>query len=492
VGLARRLRPLIALTAALVAVPTVAAVQPARQIEETGYGSPNMRAVASDEYAPLLEGRGGNAGTDLQFTDLLVDGELQNVAVTGSYYNGMHLFSLANPAAPELLGVWSCGLAQGDIQVFVRDGRTYATFTRDTGYSLLGETECALWAEENAEDAFMSSGGHGTFIADITDPTAPFTVSFVPFGKGSHNQTVHPSGNYLYNSNSELITSVTGEVGIEVTDITDFANPVQVGFLPLPLRPGLGTESHDVTFNTQGTRAYSAALSQTVVIDTTDPATPTVISSFMDPAINVEHQSDPITLVDPILGRREFLIIEDEFAGAVGTGQCPNGGVHVYDITGELEAAPVKVGYWNVSDIGPTNATLGGCTAHVFQLHEEEQLMTIAFYNGGVRVVDLSGLVGVALGAQGVMGMREVARYQFTDSNTWAVKAPWVDRDGKFWIYGNDQNRGFDTYEVDLSGAAPMSSTPGTWLTPQEVLARALANPVDLTDYKPFCLLGDQ
>ena len=34
-------------------------------------------------------------------------------------------------------------------------------------------------------------------------------------------------------------------------------------------RPGLGTESHDITFNEAGDRAYSAALSQGVIIDTT-------------------------------------------------------------------------------------------------------------------------------------------------------------------------------------------------------------------------------
>src|SRR5688572_2340882 len=105
------------------------------------------------------------------------------------------------------------------------------------------------------------------------------------------------------------------------------------------------------------------------------------------------------------------MIAEDEFAGATGTGQCPNGAVHVFDITGPLEQAPVKVGSWNITDTGPTEnnagTSLGRCTAHVFQLHRKEQLMTIAYYNGGVRVVDLSGLVGVALGKSG-LGMKEL------------------------------------------------------------------------------------
>ena len=33
------------------------------------------------------------------------------------------------------------------------------------------------------------------------------TVSFVEITQGAHNQSVQPSGNYLYNSNSDLIRS---------------------------------------------------------------------------------------------------------------------------------------------------------------------------------------------------------------------------------------------------------------------------------------------
>jgi hypothetical protein len=254
--------------------------------------------------------------------------------------------------------------------------------------------------------------------------------------------------------------------------------------------PGLGTESHDISFNADGTRAYSAALSQTVIIDTEDPADPSVITSFVDPAINVEHQANPITIEDPILGARDFLIVEDEVAGASPTGQCPNGGVHVYDITDETD--PVKVGYWNISDVGLTADGLGTCTAHVFELHEEEQLMTIAYYNGGVRVVDLSGLVGVALGQAGI-GMRELASLRFDDSDTWAVKAPWVSRDEPFYIFGNDQARGFDVYRVDLTDPADASTTQGEWLGPAEILARTQAFPLstsELLDRALRCKLG--
>jgi hypothetical protein len=501
-----------------------------------GSGSDNVEHVAQLEYDDVY-GRGPNQGSDLEFATIEVggatathpgqghdrgrghqrgkgegrgpapadEGDERTFAFAGSYTNGLQIIDVTDPRASEIIAVYDCGIAQGDVQVFERDGRWLATFTRDSGYTNDTFPESACFQEAEAlgfGDAEQLPPG--TFIVDVTDPYEPTLASFVAFEKGSHNQTVHPSGDYLYNSNSELIDSVLSErgAGIEVVDISDLGAPEEVAFIELPVRPGLGTESHDITFNADGTRAYSAALSQTVIIDTEDPADPHVISSFVDPAINVEHQSDPVTIDDPILGERDFLIVEDEFVGALPTGQCPNGGVHVYDVTGDLEQDPQKVGYWNVAEIRPaTNDKTGGlvgesdisrCTAHVFEVHEDEQLMTIAFYNAGVRVVDISGLVGVALGEHGV-GMREVASYQFDDSDTWAVKAPFVDRDGVFHIYGNDQARGFDVYEVDLSGDAAASTSTDQWLSPEQALAalpEASVSPEQLRERGAFsCLL---
>jgi hypothetical protein len=308
--------------------------------------------------------------------------------------------------------------------------------------------------------------------------------------QGSHNQTVHPSGNYLYNSNSDLITSY--EPAIEVFDISDFAAPRKVTELALPLRPGLGTESHDITFNEAGDRAYSAALSQGVIIDTSDPAAPTIVTSFLDPTINVWHQSDPFTLTDATGQQREFLIVEDEVAGAVGTGQCPNGGVHVFDVTGANELNPVKVGYWNIDEIRPTTDPTHSCTAHVFDIHEDEQVMTIAYYNGGVRVVDISGLAGISLGGAQLsgQGMREIGFYRFENANSWSAKTPSIDpQTGDFYLYGNDIERGLDIYRFD--GDAPTSASDGVWLTPAQALARSKTLPkVKLSPSRAFfCLL---
>ncbi len=487
-----RRRHLLAATPLAIAAMGAGLVAAAPAAKAEGQGSANVSHVAQVQFADLQGNPDSNRGTDIEFVTMDVDGEQRTFSLSGTYYNGLVITDITNPEAPTHASTYDCGVAQGDVQVFEREGRTYAVFTRDTGYSLMAESECAVWAMENREADFAAARGYGSWIADITNPYAPKTVSFVPFDRGSHNITVHPSGDFLYNSNSDLFTTANLPL-IEVTDITDFDAPTRVADLPLQVRPGLGSESHDISFNDEGTRAYSAAIGQTVIINTEDPANPSVIATIEDPAINVEHQAESVLVNDPILGEREFLIVEDEFAGATGTGQCPNGGVHVYDITDELELAPVKVGFWNLpaTQTGPTNKTLGGCTAHVFDIHPEEQIFTIAYYNGGVRVVDYSALVGVALGNVG-QGMKEIGWYQFDDMNAWSVKAPFVTRDGVWHMYSGDQARGMDVYRVDLSGAAPLPTEFGDWLTPDQILGRTLRNPVDLTTYTPNCLLGDK
>ena len=512
----------------LVAVlfPTAALAAPA----ETGVGE-GIRPVSNLQYANRYK-TGKNQGTDLEFAILTVPsgsapassdiaprirGIQHRFAIAGAYDNGMQLIDISRPAYPRLVGRYDCGVSQGDVQIFKRGSRTFATYTMDAAYTLQETSDCVREAKalglfkgadasQLAIDPFGDFGraGIGTYIAEITNPARPRTVSYVASPKGAHNMTVHPSGRYLYESNSNLYTTAA-DAGIEVFDISRFRAPKPVAKLALPPTPGLGSESHDITFNRKGTRAYSAALSQSAIINTENPANPKLVSVIVDPTINVHHQADPATLTDKTTGqKRDFLFIEDEFVGALGTGQCPNGGVHVFDVTGPLENAPVKVGYWNIDEIRETDAgitntglsdppfgaiSMHSCTAHVFNIHESQSLMTIAFYNGGVRVVDLSGVVGAALGKNGV-GMKQLGYYRFPDSNTWAVKAPFASRNG-FYLYGNDQQRGFDVYRYTPVKNAAALPTGGQWLTPAELAAASgSAEGFTLTkDNAPYCLL---
>jgi hypothetical protein len=228
-------------------------------------------------------------------------------------------------------------------------------------------------------------------------------------------------------------------------------------------------------------------------MDTTDLANPSIIGRIVDPAINIHHQSDPVTLRDETTGlERTFLVVTDELAGAAGNAVCPGGGLHIYDVTGPLEAAPVKVGFWNIPSVRNTSTVLGRCTSHVLRLYPEQKVMTVAWYNGGVRVVDISGLIGVSVGAVETVGnvgagMKEIGYHRFSDSETWSAKTNKIEADGSFYLYGNDLNRGLDVYRFN-AGAAP-SENPGTWLTPGQALAQARAAGVaDDVQTGPYCL----
>lgn len=441
----RRLLPAF-LGLALLAIPAASAAAQDKT-------SPNMQLVDNIPYKAYNENRAANYGTDIEFMTV----KNRRYAVAGSEYNGMRIVDISRGGrSRRVVGHYECAILQGDVQIFkAADGskRTLATYTADSA-STETDSQCFKDAEAKGFDAIADNGRgrQGTFIVDVSNPKKPTTLSFVEVPQGSHNLTVHPSGGWMYNSNSDLITSTSP--AIEIIDIRNPAKPTKAGELPLTALPGLGTESHDITFSKDGKRAYSAALSHGVVIDTTNPGKPSILTEFDDESINVWHQSDPVT-IQTSEGAKTFLIAEDEFAGAAGGPVCPSGGVHVYDITGEKEKAPEKVGYWNIDDFGPTHDPEGTCTAHVFDIHEDQQLMTMAFYNGGVRVIDLAGL---ATGE----GLKAIGSYQTEDADTWSFKAPKVSRDGAWYGYGNDIARGLDVYRYD--GRRPQATNVGTWI----------------------------
>ena len=146
------------------------------------------------------------------------------------------------------------------MQIFRRPdlgGRVFAAYTHDTGYAFVEHGRAATRRGARAS----TSPPTATARSSPTSPT-PTTRAPCPssrFAQGSHNVTVHPSGRYLYNSNSDLITS-SSRRSRSPTSPT-LAHPRQLPELALKTFPGLGTESHDITFNADGTRAYVAALS---------------------------------------------------------------------------------------------------------------------------------------------------------------------------------------------------------------------------------------
>jgi hypothetical protein len=409
-------------------------------VAETGTGQ-EMSFVANLQYN---DSGAAQNGSDVEFVKV----GKKEYALAGTLRGGMQIVDITDPEQPFVAAVYDCAVSQGDIQVWKNDRRILASYTADGTFGVVGA------ASRCGRDLGLRPDASGTVIVDITSPTSPQTVSYLHVPRGSHNMTIHPSGRYLYNSNSDLITSTSP--AITIYDVSDPARPKWVQDFKIPFVPlSLGSESHDITFNEDGSRAYSAAISQTLVLDTTDPANPVQVGQILDPAINVAHQSDPVTLTREGGTEREVLIITDERAGAAASAECPGGGLHLYDITGDLEQKPEKIGTWFI----PAATVQDGstCTSHVLRVYEDQEMLTIAWYAQGVRVLDLSGLadlegspftVGIGDGA----GMREVGNYVLEDSDTWSFKTNRIGSDGSFYGYGNDLVRGFDVYKFSGAG----------------------------------------
>ncbi len=474
-----------------------------------------------------------DAVADAVATTLAEGGETRQFALGGSEFNGMQIVDITDPTDSYIAAVWDCRTTQGDIQVFEQDGSVKATFSSEDTSSLGVTSECVQAAVAEGDIVFPdeptpadpASGteaaprdgvpddftpGYGAYVVDLSDPFNPTYAGHIPVPEGTHNMTVHPSGDYAYTSNSSLIINPVTSQGEETTyveyyDISDLDDIQRLGQLDMPRLPGLGTESHDITFNADGTRAYSAALSNTVIIDTTDPAAPSVISNFVDPAINVEHQADPVTVTDSEGNVRDLLIVEDELAGAAGNGFCPGGGMHIYDITGDNELNPQlhKVGTYFIPQFRPAGSGSGQgealtCTAHVFRVYPEQEIITIAWYNAGVWVLDYSGLADEATDPSS-SPIQTLGWFYFADSDTWSFKTNAFEADGSFYGYGNDITRGMDVYRYDASiapGPDPAgASSAGTWVDQDTAIRMAQVARVNsgLTlgeQAMPRCLIG--
>jgi hypothetical protein len=389
--------------------------------------------VEAGVAAPLAEGTGTNlkpvahiaykGGTDLEFATIPDDeGNDREYAVAPSEAGygqpaGLRLIDITDPTAPVVTGFLPCDVSQNDVQVFG------TTVFMGVDY------------DDKPAECFDQAGAApttGLLAIDIADPTKPTAVGFVPVALGVHNSTLHPSGEYVYVSDSEL-TPVTSEPAgrqlgrINVIDVRDLSNMTEVFTLPLPT----GLSSHDVDFNEAGTRAYSAAITQTLILDTTDPAEPSILTTILDPAINISHGAD-------LSPDETHLYVTDEQAGAAANGVCNVGGVHVYDLT--VEAAPVKTGYYAFNPANSLTSTLNSnnltCTAHVLDWGPDGSTFSNAGYAAGVRIVDATERLAVPT---------ELASFTPLDADTWSAKQ---HKDPRY-LFSNDMSRGLDVYEYD-------------------------------------------
>ena len=91
--------------------------------------------------------------------------------------------------------------------------------------------------------------------------------------------------------------------------------------------------------------------------------------------------------------------------------------------------------------------------------------MTIAYYNGGVHVVDLAGLTGISLAGQQVVGegMKEIGYYRIQGMDAWSAKTPSIAPDGSFHLFAQRHRPRARRLQVRRRGR-DVGRRPGTWM----------------------------
>jgi WD40 repeat protein len=91
-------------------------------------------------------------------------------------------------------------------------------------------------------------------------------------------------------------------------------------------------------------------------------------------------------LKDPVTGSSRYAFIGEESPGSVGTSS--SGDIHVVDVSNM--SAPREVAFY----------TVPGAGTHNFSVDEQNGILYAAYYNGGVRAIDVRGELGTCTDAQ--------------------------------------------------------------------------------------------
>jgi hypothetical protein len=367
----------------------------------------------------------GSAGTDIEFFSRTLatyreanGNEItppepveRHFALVGNESSPANIVDITSPEQPFVASsIPNCAISQGDPQV-TQDGMVAAIAKQGGG-------TCRLVTGQTLSN--------GSALVDLSDVYNPRVVGRAVESQGSHNNTIHPSGKYLYISTSAITPTQTTQSHVPIFDISNPANPVKVKNFMIP-----GNGPHDIRFSPNGKRAYFAGISQFYIVNTEDPTNPSIISTIVPPGGSIGHDS----LVTP---DGAFLFLGDEGGGGASY-PCPGGAIYAYDI--RTETAPILLGVAEAGGGPVTNrhideAAVGGvkgCTAHVMELNPNKQSLTIGWYGLGTRVFDFSSFynpdgtpktvagIAAAWGRFGV-GLVESGYMVPDGANTWSAK----------------------------------------------------------------------
>jgi len=279
-----------------------------------------------------------------------------------------------------------------------------------------------------------SNRQNGFTIYDIRDPAHPQRITHYTqdLTGGVHNVWI--DGDIVYAVND-------GTLDVHIIDISDPANPHEIG------RWGLDKENkylHDVSV-WDGLAYLSYWDDGVVILDVGNgvkggsPSNPQFVSSY-----KYSYQLGPETFANthhvlPYTNRdgRRYIFAADEIFGCQECDNGPRGYVHVLDAT-DLENLE-EVATYKLPDAGTHNMWV------------EDEKLYIAYYQGGLRIVDVSGELRGDLLEQG----REIAHFDTDLEGGDNTTMAWGPQPYKGNVFVSDLNTGLWVVKVQ-----PQTMTP--------------------------------
>jgi hypothetical protein len=281
-----------------------------------------------------------------------------------------------------------------------------------------------------------SNRRNGFVIIDVSNPRAglPILATFDDeLTGGVHNVFIHKNHVYALSAGQRY----------DIINIEDPKNPKRVG------RFELDSPSHSIhdVWVVDGI-AYSSNWNNGVVaVDVGGggkggtPANPVKLGQYAYPS-GWNHAAYPY--VSKSTGKRYIFAGDENFPEGTPTTRAGRaaGWIHVIDMTDWDN--PKEVARYAVEDAGTHN------------LWVEDDVMYVAYYNGGLRVVDVSGELKGDLGRQG----REIGKYFSYDAEGFIPNAPfvWGPQPYKGYVFFSDFNSGLYVVRVTTD---PPRGRPG-------------------------------
>ena len=374
----------------------------------------NSPLKGEGEGLEIVANIGYKGGTDMEFTTIKGRDYAFTASapgVGGEDQGGLYVIDITNPAKPKKAAFLGCGLNQGDVQI--SHNNKYVYLAAD---SAGGPQSC------------QAVGKEGFLIIDIRNPKKPKPISFAETGS-SHNITAHPTKPYVYNSNSAL----AGSPEIQIWNVKNPKKPVMLKTFPsLPHAP------HDISFNSDGSKIVTAAISHFDLFDTSDPENPSLLFTGQCPGCSITHDAK-FTPDD------SGLIIGDEGGGGLAY-PCPGGALYFYQL--QQGQVPVLTGAYEPEEFVFARDGQGGpeaCTSHVFDISDDGSKVAISWYSAGTRYLDVSAMMGLALGGNATpSGVAELGWFMPDGGISWSSKF----YKGTKYVFSNDIQRGFDVFQV--------------------------------------------